>query len=112
MKKEVFKHQQHLSVTFERLIAVLFPMGEFYEISEDKDHFIERIEARSQWVKVDELVIPNITTAQMVLIHLLWFQSIGRVVIEDVDPYSRALCLHIQLPRKASTEPSAGKAIH
>lgn len=99
-------------MTLERLIAVLFPQGEFDQIFQDKEHFIERIEARSQWVKVDELVIPHITTAQMVLIHLLWFQSIGRVVIEDVDPHSRALCLHLHLPKKASPEPATGKAIH
>lgn len=62
MKKEVFKHQKHLSVTLEHLIALLFPLGEFDQIFQDKEHFIERIEARSQWVKVDELVIPHITT--------------------------------------------------
>lgn len=112
MKKEVINHQLHLTVTFERLIAVLFPFGEFEKISQDKEHFIERIEARSQWVKVDELVIPHVTTAQMVLIHLLWFQSIGRVIIEDVDPYSGALCLHLHLPKKASPEPTTGKVIH
>lgn len=112
MKKEVFNHQMHLSVTLERLIAVLFPLGEFEQISQDKDRFVERIESRSQWVKVDELVIPRVNTAQMVLIHLLWFQSIGRVVIEDVDPRSGALCLHLRLPRKASPDASKEIAIH
>jgi hypothetical protein len=43
VKKEVFNHQMHLSVALERLIAVLFPLGEFEQISQDKDHFIERI---------------------------------------------------------------------
>lgn len=114
MKKEVINHQLHLTVTFERLIAVLFPFGEFEKISQNKEHFIERIETRSQWVTVDELVIPPVTTAQMVLIHLLWFQSIGRVVIEieDVDPYSGALCLHLHLQKKTSPAPTTGKVIH
>ena len=95
MKKEVTNHIQHLTVTFDRLLGALFTDYEMDLLSKDREHFAEHISARSKWVKVKELVMPGITTERMALIHLLWFQSIGRVVIEDVDPLSGALRLHL-----------------
>ena len=100
MKKEVLNHIQHLGVTFDRLLNVLFTEKEMDLMTQDLDHFSEYIATRSRWVKVDDLVIPNVTTGRMVLIHLLWFQSIGRVVIEDIDPFSGAILLHLHIERK------------
>ena len=96
---EVTNHTQHLGITMERLMAILFMPEEFDLIIQDKEHFAEHVKARSRWVKISELVILGVTTSQMVLIHLLWLQSIGRVVVEDIDPYSGAVRLHVCLPQ-------------
>ena len=47
------------------------------------------------WIKTSDLAIEGITTEKMSLLHLLWFQSIGRVVIEDIDPLSGAVLIHL-----------------
>ena len=98
MKKEVFNHKAHLEITFERLIAVLFMPQELDLIYSDKDHCAEHLSSRYSWVTVDKLVVPGVTTEEMVLLHLLWLQSIGRVIIEDIDPASSAVLLHLNIP--------------
>lgn len=100
MKKEITKHAAHLGVTLERLIAILFLPEELDLIYQDPDHCTEHIAARSRWIRLEELVIPEVTTEETALLHLLWLQSIERVVVEGVDPASDAMLLHISLPRK------------
>ena len=99
MKKQVYEHKAHLEITFERLIAVLFMPRELELIYSDKDHCAEHLSSRYSWVTVDKLVIPGATTEEMVLLHLLWLQSIGRVIIEDVDPVHNAVLLHLNIPK-------------
>ena len=50
---------------------------------------------KNAWVKVSQLVVPDVTDKEMVLIHLLWFQSIKRVVIYDADPLSGAVLIFL-----------------
>lgn len=102
MKKEVSNHIQHLTVTFDRLIGALFTDYEIDLMSKDRENFAEHISTRSKWVMINELVMPGVTTERMVLIHLLWFQSIGRVVIEDIDPLSGALRLHLFIQKNST----------
>lgn len=102
MKKEVTNHIQHLTVTFDRLIGALFTDYEIDLMSKDRENFTEHISTRSKWVMINELVMPGVTTERMVLIHLLWFQSIGRVVIEDIDPLSGALRLHLFIQKNST----------
>ena len=102
MKKEVAIHIQHLTVTFDRLIGALFTDYEIDLMSKDRENFAEHISTRSKWVMINELVMPGVTTERMVLIHLLWFQSIGRVVIEDIDPLSGALRLHLFIQKNST----------
>ena len=102
MKKEVTNHIQHLTLTFDRLIGALFTDYEIDLMSKDRENFAEHISTRSKWVMINELVMPGVTTERMVLIHLLWFQSIGRVVIEDIDPLSGALRLHLFIQKNST----------
>lgn len=102
MKKEVTNHIQHLTVTFDRLIGALFTDYEIDLMSKDRENFAEHISTRSKWIMINELVMPGVTTERMVLIHLLWFQSIGRVVIEDIDPLSGALRLHLFIQKNST----------
>lgn len=107
MKKQVYEHKAHLEITLERLISLLFTSGELDIIYTDKEHWDEHLPARSAWIKAPDLVIPGVTTEFMVLAHLLWFQSIGRVIIEDIDPRTEAIRLHYNLPKEKKSNPSS-----
>ena len=100
MKKEVMNHLKHLSVTFDRLIAVLFTDEELDLMSHNPELASEFLAVRSRWVKAEDLAVSNVTTVKMVLIHLLWFQHIGRIVIEDIDPYFGAILLHLHIEKR------------
>ena len=98
MKKEINNHAAHLGLTFERLTATLFLPSELSLIEQDAEHFAELVSSRRRWVRVCDLVVPGVTTEEMALCHLLWLQGIGRVVVEDADPYCGALLLRLSLP--------------
>lgn len=104
MKKEILRHKRHLEITFERLIALLFMPEELELIAIDKEHYAEHIASRSRWITIDEIVIPGATTDRIAFSHLLWLQSIGRVVIEDVDPLIGAIRLHLYLGSSPSEQ--------
>lgn len=94
--KEVLNHTKHLEATFDRLITILFTEDEFDAItSMNKSDVPSLLSSKSSWIKTSDLAIEDITTEKMALIHLLWFQSRGRVVIEDIDPFSGAVLLHL-----------------
>lgn len=97
MKKEIQKHSKHLEVTLERLIAVLFSEDESRLILLESDHVLENFSRKRAWIKFSQLVIPGVTDKEMVLAHLLWLQSIGRVVIYDVDPLYGAVLIRLNL---------------
>ena len=95
MKKEVENHQKHLEATLEKLFTVLFPGDEFDRILADKEHAAELFSGRKAWIKTHDLVYEGVTTEKMVLIHLLWFQRVGRIVIDDIDPFSGAVLIRL-----------------
>ena len=102
MKKEIENHIEHLEVTMERLFTTLYSDDELNLIYQE-----ENLSMKKSWVKVSNLVIPGVTNKEMVLIHLLWFQSIKRVVIYDADPLSGAVLISLNFdqmkkePRKS-----------
>lgn len=93
--KEVENHLKHLEATFDRLITLLFTEDEFNAICALKEDAASLFSSKSAWIKTSDLAIEDVSTEKMALIHLLWFQSIGRVVIEDIDPFSGAVLLHL-----------------
>lgn len=93
---EIANHTKHLTFTFDRLLHLLFTESELDLLCTSKES-LSVISERSSWIKFSDLVVKGVTTQQMVLMHLLWFQKIGRVVIEDIDPLSNAVRLHISL---------------
>ena len=103
MKKEIENHIKHLEVTMEMLFTTLYTDNELNLICLEEDHICENISLKKAWVKVSQLVVPGVTDKEMVLIHLLWFQSIKRVVIYDADPLSGAILVSLkfdQMKRK------------
>lgn len=93
--KEVSNHLKHIEATFDRLMDILFTEDEFNAICALKKDAASLFSSRSAWIKTSDLVLEGITTEKMALIHLLWFQSIGRIVIEDIDPFSGAVLIHL-----------------
>ena len=93
--KEVTNHTKHLEVTFDRLLAALFSDEEFENIESSPKAAIELMSCRKAWIKTSALAVEGVSTENMVLTHLLWFQYIGRIVIEDIDPFSGAILVHL-----------------
>ena len=100
MSKEILNHKEGLEATFERLVSSLFTENELNLIYLEADHAPENIGRKKAWIKVSNLVEPGITDIEQVLIHLLWFQSIRRVIIYDVDPVSGAVLLRLNFDKK------------
>ena len=107
MKKEIENHIKHLEVTMEMLLTTLYSDDKLNLIYQEEDHICENLSIKKSWVKVSNLVVPEVTNKEMVLIHLLWFQSIKRVVIYDADPLSGAVLISLNFdqikkePRKS-----------
>ena len=107
MRKEIENHIKHLEVTMEMLLTTLYSDDELNLIYQEEDHICENLSIKKSWVKVSNLVVPEVTNKEMVLIHLLWFQSIKRVVISDADPLSGAVLISLNFdqmkkePRKS-----------
>ena len=99
MKKEIENHIKHLEVTMERLFTTLYTDEELNLIYMEEDHICENISLKKAWVKVSQLVVPGVTNKEMVLVHLLWFQSINRVVIYDADPVSQAVLISLHFDK-------------
>ena len=107
MSKEIENHIKHLEVTMEMLLTTLYSDDKLNLIYQEEDHICENLSIKKSWVKVSNLVVPEVTNKEMVLIHLLWFQSIKRVVIYDADPLSGAVLISLNFdqikkePRKS-----------
>ena len=95
MRKEIENHIKHLEVTMEMLLTTLYSDDELNLIYQEEDHICENLSIKKSWVKVSNLVVSEVTNKEMVLIHLLWFQSIKRVVIYDADPLSGAVLISL-----------------
>ncbi len=91
----------------ERLFTTLYSDDELNLIYQEENYLSENLSMKKSWVKVSNLVVPGVTNKEMVLIHLLWFQSIKRVVIYDADPSSGAVLISLNFdqmkkePRKS-----------
>lgn len=104
MKKEVSNHIRHLEVTFDKLLQLLFSEEELSDILADAQSASIRLSSRTSWIKTKDLAVEDVTTEKMAFIHMLWLQSIGRLSIEDIDPFSGAIRLHICLPCKEHSQ--------
>jgi uncharacterized membrane protein YkgB len=102
MGMEITNHIEHLSVTFDRLI-VLLGLDKIVDMRPGAELLIEATNDRVAWIRTADLAVPGVTTDVMALHHLLWFQHIGRVVVEDVDPLCGAVKIRIHLPPKKET---------
>lgn len=99
--REIKNHVEQ-AVTFDRLVELL-GLDEIVELQPSAEQLTEAAENRVAWIKSSDLVVPGVTTETMVLHHLLWFTSIGRVVVEDVDPLCGAVKIRIHQPQKKET---------
>ena len=102
MGMEIKNHIEHLSVTFDRLI-VLLGLDKIVDMRPGAELLIEATNDRVAWIRTADLAVPGVTTEIMAMHHLLWFQHIGRVVVEDVDPLCGAVKIRIHLPPKKET---------
>lgn len=93
--KEVANHTKHLEITFNRLIATLFTDKEIDALSASPKDAAEYLSEKKAWIKTSCLAVEGVSTEYMVLSHLLWFQHIGRIVIDDIDPYYGAVLIHL-----------------
>lgn len=93
--KEVINHTKHLEVTFDRILTALFSNEELDSMGSSPESAIELMSCRKAWIKTSALAVEGVSTENMALTHLLWFQHIGRVVIEDIDPFSGAVLVHL-----------------
>lgn len=85
-----------MSATYDRLLTIMFTDEELGQyVSTGAENMVRSLTARKAWVKTEDLAVPDVVTEKMALIHLLYFQSIGRVVVEDIDPESGAVLLHL-----------------
>ena len=98
--KEIHKHIKGLEVTLENLFTALYSDDELNLIYMEADHISENLSMKKSWIKVSSLVVPGVTDKEMVLVHLLWFQSINRVVIYDVDPVSQAVLIRLNFDKR------------
>ncbi len=76
-------------------LALIFSEKEWQELTEQEDGFAERISSHRSWIKTSEFALDGIITERMALIHLLWLQKVGRVIIEDIDPLAGALLVRL-----------------
>lgn len=102
-RKEITKHLEGLEATLDNLVSTLYSDRELDLILKETDHTSENLSMKKAWVKPSSLVVPGVTDTEMVMVHLLWFQSIKRVVIYDADPVSKAvlISLHFDPPKQA-----------
>lgn len=102
---EVINHKEHLMVTFDRLIGLLFSSKELDAMVIDRELAKKLIAARRKWIRTSDLAVPGVTTEKMALIHLLWLQRVRTIIIEDIDPLSGAVLVRsgITVGNKEST---------
>lgn len=93
---EVKNHLKHISVTLATLLEQL-NVEPILKSALEPMEISEALKKRVSWIKTSDLVTPDVTTEKMVLLHLLWLQHIGRIVVEDVDPQCGAIRVRISI---------------
>ncbi|MDD7129777.1 MAG: hypothetical protein PUH91_13385 [Prevotella sp.] len=91
---EVKNHQKHISVTLATLLEQL-NVEPILKSALEPMEISEALKKRVSWIKTSDLAVPEVTTEKMVLLHLLWLQHIGRIVVEDIDPQCGAIRVRI-----------------
>ena len=91
---EVKNHLNHIAVTLGNLLEQL-GVGSLLESELAPIDLSEALKKRVSWIKTSDLAVPEITTEKMVLHHLLWLQHVGRIVVEDIDPYCGAIRVRV-----------------
>lgn len=102
---EVTNHKEHMMVTFDRLIGLLFSSEELDAMIIDRDLAKKLIAARRKWIRTSDLAVPGVTTEKMALIHLLWLQRVRTIIIEDIDPLSGAVLVRSGITVKNKESP-------
>lgn len=108
---EAERHQKHIAVTFGNLLEKL-EVGTLLDADLTPTVLSEALKKRVSWIKTADLVTPGVTTEKMVLHHLLWLQHIGRIVIDDIDPYCGAIRVRISIDdiqKRQNSSPEYGK---
>ena len=91
---EVKNHQKHISVTLATLLEQL-NVEPILKSALEPMEISEALKKRVSWIKTSDLAVPEVITEKMVLLHLLWLQHIGRIVVEDIDPQCGAIRVRI-----------------
>ena len=94
MSLEVKNHLKHISVTLVTLLEQL-NVEPILKSELEPTEISEALKKRVSWIKTSGLAVPEVTTEKMVLLHLLWLQHIGRIVVEDIDPQCGAIRVRI-----------------
>ena len=90
MSLEVKNHLKHISVTLVTLLEQL-NVEPILKSELEPMEISEALKKRVSWIKTSGLAVPEVTTEKMVLLHLLWLQQIGRIVVADIDPQCGAI---------------------
>ena len=93
---EVKNHLNHISVTLATLLEQL-NVEPILKSALEPMEISEALKKRVSWIKTSDLVTPDVTTEKMVLLHLLWLQHIGRIVVEDIDPQCGDIRIRISI---------------
>ena len=91
---EVKNHLEHISVTLATLLEQL-NVEPILKSGLEPMEISMALKKRVSWIKTSDLAVPEVTTEKMVLLHLLWLQHIGRIVVEDIDPQCGAIRVRI-----------------
>ena len=91
---EVKNHLKHISVTLVTLLEQL-NVEPILKSELEPMEISEALKKRVSWIKTSDLAVPEVITEKMVLLHLLWLQHIGRIVVEDIDPQCGAIRVRI-----------------
>ena len=91
---EVKNHVNHISVTLATLLEQL-NVEPILKSELEPMEISEALKKRVSWIKTSDLAVPEVTTEKMVLLHLLWLQHIGRILVEDIDPQCGAIRVRI-----------------
>ena len=93
---EVKNHVNHISVTLATLLAQL-NVEPILKSELEPMEISESLKKRVSWIRTSDLAVPEVITEKMVLLHLLWLQHIGRIVVEDIDPQCGAIRVRISI---------------
>ena len=93
---EVKNHVNHISVTLATFLEQL-NVEPILKSELEPTEISEALKKRVSWIKTSDLAVPEVTKEKMVLHHLLWLQHIGRIIIEDIDPYYGAIRVRISI---------------